>query len=449
MKRVLIAAILVSAIGYCPRPTSAQNVDLVTLPNRDSVQLTIYNSEDLTLAKEQRFITLKKGDNALQFSWAGTLIDPTSVELRILENADAIEVSDTVYPGQKPQHLIWNIQSEHEGQVPVEVSYFTSGLTWRMDYVAITDPAEDTLGLRGYVRVFNNSGEEYENAEIRMIVGKINLVEKIAQLARERNVELGDESRHRLRHNALRGFAGKAEDGRVADAKEGKKQIVKEGLSEYFMFSVEGQETVRNGWSKRMQAVEGANVSFDIVYRMRSHQYGSRPVRFFIWKNDKEHQLGESPLPNGLVRVFRTNEQGGLSYLGQQALQYVPVQADIEVNLGTDDLVVYERRRSGTRRSDFAFHPTKKHVTGWTARQSWVDSVRNYRDEPIRFELRIRFAGDVQFQSPTETGAFDYNTVESKFDVPARDRFNYSYVATIRHGTNAKQARVRILPPPR
>ena len=49
----------------------------------------------------------------------------------------------------------------------MEVSYFTSGLTWKMDYVGITDPDETTMGFRGYVRVFNSSGEEYDNAEIR------------------------------------------------------------------------------------------------------------------------------------------------------------------------------------------------------------------------------------------------------------------------------------------
>ena len=35
----------------------------------------------------------------------------------------------------------------------------------------------------GFVRVFNNSGEEYEDAQVRLVVGTINLVEKIAQLA--------------------------------------------------------------------------------------------------------------------------------------------------------------------------------------------------------------------------------------------------------------------------
>mgnify|MGYP006966998576 CR=1 FL=1 len=90
----------------------AKNIDLVTLPKRDAVQLTIYNSEDITLAKETRSVTQKKGNNRLQFSWAGTLIDPTSAEFRPLEHVDQIEVADVIFPGQKPQHLIWNIQSK-------------------------------------------------------------------------------------------------------------------------------------------------------------------------------------------------------------------------------------------------------------------------------------------------------------------------------------------------
>ncbi len=39
------------------------------------------------------------------------------------------------------------------------------------------------MSLEGFVRVFNNSGEEYENAQVRLVVGTINIVEKIAQLA--------------------------------------------------------------------------------------------------------------------------------------------------------------------------------------------------------------------------------------------------------------------------
>jgi hypothetical protein len=46
---------------------------------RQSVQLTIYNSEDLTLVRETRKVSFKPGANPLEFSWANTLIDPSSV----------------------------------------------------------------------------------------------------------------------------------------------------------------------------------------------------------------------------------------------------------------------------------------------------------------------------------------------------------------------------------
>ena len=292
MTRKAILTILIVSAAAATSP--GKNIDLVTLPARQSVQLTIYNSEDITLVKETRFLTFKQGTNRLQFAWTNTLIDPTSIELRPLEQADKIEVVSTIFPGQKPQHLIWNVDSKFSGMARVEVSYFISGLTWQMDYVATCNPAETALKFRGYVRVFNSSGEEFDNAEIRLIVGKINLVEKIADLAKRYGIAVpkpGD-----LKYDSLRRKAALKSFDRAAEA-EGKgrgdpmvaapKRIVKEGLSEYFMFSVPGTETVRNGWSKRMQAIEADDVKFDIVHRVRAFQYGDWPVRFFIFTKHK------------------------------------------------------------------------------------------------------------------------------------------------------------------
>ena len=440
----ILAAVLIAATAA---PAAAKNVDLVTLPRRDTVQLTIYNSEDITLVKETRHVTLKKGANKLQFSWANTLIDPTSVELRVLEHADEIEIADTVFPGQKPQHLIWNIDSQFEGQVAVEVTYFTSGLTWSMDYVAITDPGETVMRFRGFVRVFNRSGEEYENAEIRLIVGTINLVEKIADLARRRGIPMPPRGQPvadgKMRLDAVRQLIGTAD----ADGGGGgggtlrPRKIVKEGLSEYFLFTVEGSETIRNGWSKRMRAVKADGVKFDIVYRMRSYQYGPRPVRFFIWRNDDEHKLGESPLPNGRVRIFRENGADGLSFLGEQLIRYVPIKAEIEVNLGPDDLVVYETRRMSTERYNFHFSPTN-HVVGWDEKTRWIDVIRNYRTKPITFELRRQWPGHVDYDSEIKTTLFDYRTIQTTFAIDARSKKEYPAGVVLHQGTNSKQSRI-------
>ena len=50
--------------------TAQARINVVTLPERDTVPLTIYNSADLTLVKEIRHLTFRKGLNKLEFSWA-------------------------------------------------------------------------------------------------------------------------------------------------------------------------------------------------------------------------------------------------------------------------------------------------------------------------------------------------------------------------------------------
>src|ERR1043165_2885899 len=139
-RTLLLASI--ALIGFST-PAGANNVDLSTVPKRESVQLTIYNSEDITLVRETRVVTFKKGANPLQFSWANTLIDPSSVELKFLTSADKLDVLDTTFPHDKPQMLYWNVKSEMDGEATIQITYFTSGITWSADYVAIADKAED------------------------------------------------------------------------------------------------------------------------------------------------------------------------------------------------------------------------------------------------------------------------------------------------------------------
>src|SRR6516164_8556779 len=178
-----VAQLLAVVLLLTVTTARAENVDLSTVPRRNTVQLTIYNSEDLTLVRETRKVTFKPGVNPLQFSWANTLIDPTSVELRFLTKADKLSVLDTTFPHAKPQMLYWNVQSDMDGEATIQITYFTSGITWAADYVCIANKDEDQMGFEGFVRVTNHSGEDYEDAQVRLVVGTINLVEKIAQLA--------------------------------------------------------------------------------------------------------------------------------------------------------------------------------------------------------------------------------------------------------------------------
>src|SRR4051812_3978471 len=274
MKHKSYVVIAMAVSSLCSSRTWAENVDLSTVPKRDSVQLTIYNSEDITLVRETRVVTFKKGINPLQFSWANTLIDPSSLELRFISSADKLDVADTTFPHDKPQMLYWNVRSEMDGEASIEITYFTSGITWSSDYIAIADKDEATLDINGFVRVTNNSGEEYEDAQIRLVVGTINLVEKIAELAKvpmdevkQMSIDrLGKMRREVVTESMSRAAGmGGAMNSAAAPA-PAEKSIIKEGLSEYFIYSVEGTETIPNGWSKRMRSFEGQSVPLKLEY---------------------------------------------------------------------------------------------------------------------------------------------------------------------------------------
>ena len=127
----------------------------MTLPTREGTQLTIYNSEDITMVREHRLLTVKEGVNRIQFSWANTLIDPTSIEFRILDKQDKVDLVDTTFPAGRNDALQWNVKSQIAGKIPVEIRYFTSGITWAADYVGIANDDETKFAVTGYVRVTN------------------------------------------------------------------------------------------------------------------------------------------------------------------------------------------------------------------------------------------------------------------------------------------------------
>jgi len=445
-------------------PTQARNVDLSTVPKRATVQLTIYNSEDLTLVRETRLITFKKGVNPLQFSWANTLIDPTSVQLRFLTHPEQLDVADTTYPHDKPQMLYWNVQSEFDGEATVEITYFTSGISWSADYVAIANKEENALGLEGFVRVTNNSGEEYEDAQVRLVVGTINLVEKIAALAR---VSMGDvtklsgEVRTRFQRNALKdAIDAPAAPAAGASAPADEKAIIKEGLSEYFIYSIEGTETIKNGWSKRMRSFDAKAAAFRIQYRYRPAEYGDQLVRMYLLTNDKAAKLGTTPLPDGVVRLFRDNGRGGLSYLTQQAIKYIPIGDKIELNLGVDRNVIFELIKLRQYRDEIWMQingadvfrrigggvqvEVNSSVAGWDTHDIYTQRVRNYTSKPIELEIRRTLPGHITFRSKLSPTLHDYQTPQFTATVEPAKKADLLFELIRHEGHNAKQNNVTL-----
>ena len=355
MKRIFLSSL--AGLGLLAWSAQAR-INVTSLPGRDTVQLTIYNSADLTLVKETRILTFKKGFNRLEFSWANTLIDPTSVEFRPLTHPDQVEVLDVRFPPRVTNTLEWRIESEFAGEVKTEIRYFTSGISWSADYVVEADAMEKLMTLAGNVRVNNQSGEDYEGAQIRLVVGVVHLVEKIADLARQKQppapqsptiwgaAEAEDKAR------AMKEMARAAAQAGARPA-----AIVKEALSEYFLYTVGGRDTVKTGWAKRLPSFNAAGVPITSYYKYEKERYGNLVVRFYKFKNDQPSKLGREPLPDGAVMAFRTVTDDGLyAFVGRTRVKYIPVDEAVELELGPDPEVRVEPKLMDWQKVDISFN---------------------------------------------------------------------------------------------
>jgi hypothetical protein len=440
----IIRFIAIPLIVFTISHLAIGKVDLVTLPGRDTVQLTIYNSADLTLVRESRSLTLKNGLNKLQFSWANTLIDPTSLEMLPKAQADRIDIYDLVYPPRVQNLGLWNIQSGVSGKVPVEITFLTSGISWRAFYMGTLTPDEKTMRLQGYVRVTNNSGEDYENAQTRLIVGKVHLLDQIADLAR-RQYPYG--SPITVPYPTITRVSASLRVMKTIDAPTARstgtpsepKEIVKEGLSEYFLYTIEGTETISTGWSKRLPSFNVNQIPVVNLYKFEQERYGNSVVRFLSFKNDEEHKLGDTPIPGGMLKVYRNvDARQHLSYAGQSSFKYIPVNEEVELNLGAVLNVVVEPKLMDYRTANYLFN-SRGNIAGWDEMRTFQIAVKNTRDLPIKVEIKRNF--NTNYWEMTRQGDFDkyekYDRDTAKFtlQLDSRSKQVFTYVLTTYHGT--------------
>ncbi len=440
-------------------------VDLVTLPRRENSQLTIYNSADLTLVREQRSLTLKKGWNRLELAWANTLIDPTSLSLEPLAQADKIEIQQLVFPARVQQVGQWLIDSQISGQVGFEITYFTSGLSWRAFYMGTLAEDEKSMRLQGYVRVGNNSGEDYENAQTRLIVGQVHLLDQIAELARRQypygspvpviggeggGYGGGDRDKaEMLMEGKAWGRGGMGGFGGAIDLLK-RKEITKEGLSEYFLYTIEGTETIPDQWGKRLLSFEAEDIRVDSLYKYDEERWGGQTIRFVKFTNDEEHNLGQTPIPDGDVKIYSlADDAGHLSYIGGTSVKYIPVNEEVELDLGPARLVKVEPKLMEFKTDSYRFD-RQRNISGWDEIQTWKVEIANTRELPVEIEITRGFGTanwtlrlvDSASEAEDAISYEKHDAAHARFTLKRRpsSKWTFGYTVTTYHGARQEEA---------
>jgi hypothetical protein len=311
---------------------------------------------------------------------------------------------------------------------------------------------ERKMKLKGYVRVANNSGEDYENAQTRLIVGEVHLLEEIARLA-ERQYPYGQPGVHgglgfadrdsrqiiddveRYRRRGYGGYGGGYGGGGYGLGVLRPKEIRKEGLSEYFLYTIEGTETIPDKWGKRLMSFEGDEIEVKSLYKYDEERYGRQTIRFVSFANDEEHNLGKTPIPNGDVKIYGlADSEGYLSYVGGTSTKYIPVNEEVELNLGAARLVTVEPKLMDYKTENYRFDRNKD-VAGWDEIRNWKMEIMNTRTLPVEIEITRGF-GTAYWSLKADIPYEHHDATHSRFKLTAepRSKRTFSYTVTTYHG---------------
>ena len=305
------------------------------------------------------------------------------------------------------------------------------------------------MKLEGYVRVGNSSGEDYENAQTRLIVGQVHILDEIAQLAsrpypydRPTATIEGEKLNERaagITNGDWRFYAGGYAGGGLMGGM-GPKDIVKEGLSEYFLYTIEGTETIPNEWGKRLLSLEAEDIKVESLYKYDEERWDDETICFVKFANDKDHNLGQTPIPDGEVKIFAlADEQGRLSYVGGTSVKYIPISEEVELDLGPARLVTVEPKLMDYKTESYIFD-NNGNISGWDEIRTWRVEITNTRALPIEIEITRGF--DTPYwtmQAPEGQAEVTYEKYDAtharfKLKLEAASRRNFDYTIRTYHG---------------
>lgn len=251
------------------------------------------------------------------------------------------------------------------GQQTLELSYQTSGLTWKADYVARLSADGHSLDLSGWATVSNHSGADFRDARLQLVAGALNRVQEVRPL--------GDRV---ARASVL---------GAPAEPTE-------EMLLDYHLYRFEQPVTLPDQQTLQLALLPTTRVQVrreyllsgqELLYpgRQQTGVQQLRPVLMLEFVN-RDGQPGK-PLPAGIVRVHAPDQQQALQLVGEDRIPHTAVGENIRLRLGSAFDLPAERRQTAYRK-----------LGDSSSESSWQIKLRNAGAQAATVKVQENIPGD-------------------------------------------------------
>jgi hypothetical protein len=264
----------------------------------------------------------------------------------------------------KPQ-LDWKITVPKDLKTDAQLGYVTAGMSWSASYNLVAPEKGNTLDLVGWITMDNQSGRDFEQAQIKLMAGDVNKIQPPGG-----------------------GAMAFAMSKMVMDAAA--PAVTEKAFDDFHLYSLERATTLKDRETKQVEFIKAGGIKSEVIYRydgvaidwnslggnrILDEQFGTEGntkvtvIREF--KNSKENGLG-IPLPKGRIRLYRSNGSQ-LEFTGENEIDHTPKDEKISIITGNAFDLVGERKRTNFQ-VDNANH--------W-ADESFEITLRNHKKEPV------------------------------------------------------------------
>jgi len=305
-------------------------------------------------------------------------------------------VFDRVPENLRPRPtLSVTLEADRAGRRDVGLTYLTTGLKWKADYVARFDEAAGKLDLTGWITLTNQSGVTFSNADTRVVAGDVALINNTGnpyyQPPRPRP--------------AVRGNG--TEQGRA------------QGLADVYIYPLPEPVTVANNQTKQVGLIDvsGVPASKRYLYQVDSFDTQTEPGAAevaVIFSNSRASGVG-TQLPAGVARVYVNDASGEPRFIGEDQVAHTPAGSDIVITTGQAfDVTVQPRVVSSASAPKPAYYR-------WRTRFEMEYTVRNARSEATTVEVRQHGLGrNTELGDQSLPGVLqDADTIVWRVPVPA------------------------------
>jgi hypothetical protein len=226
--------------------------------------------------------------------------------------------------------LVLDLASTRGGSQTVDLSYLTTGLSWRADYVGSIAADEKHMNLTGLVTLTNQSGTSYDDARVQLVAGNVNVVTPAAL------------------KTIARVQAGTTEDTYSANAQQ-------ENYFEYHLYTLGRHTTIQNNQTKQVTLLAAHDVPIRKTLELRGSAYyyqnanadlGDKlPVGVYVSFDNRGGEMG-IPLPGGIVRLYKNDSRGLSQFLGSDSIQHTPKNETVRLHLGDSFDVTAKKKQT-------------------------------------------------------------------------------------------------------